>query len=46
MQRRTIKSFVLRTGRVSPRQQLALDQWLTAYLMPEPTAPWCLSINF
>lgn len=46
MQRRTIKSFVLRTGRVSPRQQQALDQWLSAYLMPEPLAPWCLSTAF
>ena len=46
MQQRTIKSFVLRTGRVSPRQQLGLDQWLTPYLLPEPTEPWCLSTAF
>lgn len=43
---RTIKSFVLRTGRVSNRQQLALDQWLADYLLPEPGEPWCLAKEF
>lgn len=46
MQRRTIKSFVLRTGRVSNRQQQALDNWLPDYAMPELGAPWCLSTVF
>jgi tRNA (guanine-N7-)-methyltransferase len=31
---RTIKSFVLRTGRISRRQQFALDNWLGDYLLP------------
>lgn len=42
MQRRTIKSFVLRTGRVSNRQQHALDHWLMDYVMPAPVKPWSL----
>ncbi len=46
MQRRTIKSFVLRTGRVSNRQQQGLDQWLTNYVMPEPVSPWSLETEF
>ena len=32
---RTIKSFVLRTGRVSHRQQHALDNWLKDYILPK-----------
>jgi tRNA (guanine-N7-)-methyltransferase len=40
MQRRTIKSFVLRAGRVSPRQQQGLDSWLKDFLLPEPPAVW------
>ncbi len=43
---RTIKSFVLRTGRVSNRQQLALDEWLADYVLPEPGELWCLSKEF
>ena len=43
---RTIKSFVLRTGRVSNRQQQALDNWLADYELPEPGALWCLSKEF
>lgn len=43
---RTIKSFVLRTGRVSNRQQLALDEWLADYLLPEPGEQWDLSKEF
>ena len=39
---RTIKSFVLRTGRVSNRQQQALDHWLTDYVLPEPGEIWSL----
>ena len=30
----TIKSFVLRAGRMSHRQQLALDEWLVEYELP------------
>ena len=43
---RGIKSFVLRAGRVSARQQQALDQGLTAYLLPPPGEPWCLATLF
>lgn len=43
---RTIKSFVVRAGRVSPRQQQGLDQWLTDYVMPSPLTRWCLSKAF
>lgn len=43
---RTIKSFVLRTGRVSNRQQHALDHWLADYLLPEPGTQWCFSTEF
>jgi len=32
--RRTIKSFVLRAGRMSPRQQQGIDLWLMDYLIP------------
>lgn len=46
MQRRTIKSFVLRTGRVSNRQQYALDHLLADYVMPEPVASWNLPAAF
>ncbi len=46
MQRRPIKSYVLRGGRVSPRQQQALEYWLSDYTMPEPSIPWCLSTAF
>jgi tRNA (guanine-N7-)-methyltransferase len=38
--RRTIKSFVLRTGRVSNRQQFALDNWLKDYELPIDGKPW------
>lgn len=43
---RTIKSYVLRTGRVSPRQQRGFDQWLNDYRLPEPPNPWCLDTMF
>ena len=43
---RTIKSFVLRTGRVSNRQQHALDHWLIDYILPEPGALWNLTDAF
>ena len=43
---RTIKSFVLRTGRVSNRQQQALDYWLSDYILPKPGALWNLPDEF
>ena len=43
---RTIKSFVVRAGRVSPRQQQGLDQWLSDYVMPSPLTRWSLSEAF
>ena len=46
MKHRAIKSFTLRTGRVSPRQQQGLDHWLADYVMPEPPTPWCLQQIF
>ena len=44
--KRAIKSFVLRAGRVSRRQQLALDEWLPEYQLPEPGQLWNLSTLF
>lgn len=43
---RTIKSFVLRGGRVSNRQQLALDHFLNDYELALPSTPWDLSAVF
>lgn len=43
---RTIKSFVLRAGRVSPRQQQALDEWLGNYALPTVSQPWDLTAAF
>lgn len=43
---RTIKSFVLRAGRMSPRQQMALSEGLAAYALPAPGALWDLPILF
>jgi tRNA (guanine-N7-)-methyltransferase len=43
---RTIKSFVLRTGRVSQRQQVALDEWLINYELPASETKWDLSAIF
>lgn len=42
----TIKSFVIRAGRVSNRQQLALNEWLVNYQLPESGAPWNLAEAF
>lgn len=42
--KRTIKSFVLRTGRVSPRQTQGLEQLLQHYQLP--LTPWDLSAVF
>ena len=43
---RRIKSFVLRAGRVSNRQQQALDQWLVGYALPAPGKLWDLVAEF
>jgi len=43
---RTIKSFVLRTGRVSNRQQQGLDNWLTDYALPQNETIWSLAAEF
>lgn len=37
---RTIKSFVMRTGRISNRQQFALDNWLKDYELPHDQRIW------
>ena len=44
--KRTIKSFVLRAGRMSPRQQQGIDQWLTDYALPLSCDPWDLTTIF
>lgn len=44
--RRTIKSYVLRTGRVSNRQQHGLDIWLKDYQLIPGDKPWSLSAEF
>lgn len=46
MQPRTIKSFVLRTGRISNRQQQGLDERLASYAMPKPDVLWDLEHEF
>lgn len=46
MTQRTIKSFVLRAGRVSSRQQQGLDHWLLDYTLPEPGKLWDLDAHF
>ncbi|KTD48503.1 tRNA (m7G46) methyltransferase, SAM-dependent [Legionella rubrilucens] len=38
--KRTIKSFVLRAGRTSNRQQQGLEQWLPAYELPFDGGMW------
>lgn len=43
---RKIKSYVLRAGRVSSRQQLGLDLWLKDYELPMENTPWDLSKQF
>jgi tRNA (guanine-N7-)-methyltransferase len=44
--KKAIKSFVLRAGRLSPRQQQGLEQWLGDYLLPPPDALWNLPALF
>lgn len=46
MMQRTIKSFVLRTGRVSNRQQYALDHWLADFVLPASGEAWDLASEF
>ncbi|WP_419420225.1 tRNA (guanosine(46)-N7)-methyltransferase TrmB [Legionella sp. D16C41] len=43
---RTIKSFVLRAGRISKRQQLALDNWLDQYLLIIDDKQWDFATIF
>lgn len=44
--KRDIKSFVLRAGRVSPRQQHALDHLLADFTLPMQLTPWCFAEVF
>jgi tRNA (guanine-N7-)-methyltransferase len=46
MIKKTIKSFVLRAGRVSPRQQFGLDEALLHYVLAVQPEPWCLNTIF
>lgn len=41
-----IKSYVLRQGRISHRQQIAYDQWLQDYKLPTDGCVWDLSSFF
>lgn len=43
---RTIKSFTLRAGRLSPRQARALSLYLPDYVLPMQEIPWCLNEIF
>ena len=43
---RQIKSYVLRAGRVSNRQQQGLDLWLKEYELLAEGKPWCLEAAF
>lgn len=43
---RTIKSYVLRAGRISNRQQQALEQWLSDYELVQTQSPWNLVESF
>lgn len=43
---RRIKSYVLRAGRLSPRQQKGLDLWLHDYELARTDKPWSLSKEF
>ncbi len=44
--RRVCKSFVLRAGRLSPRQKQGLEQWLPAYQLTLTDDPWDLAVSF
>lgn len=43
---RRIKSYVLRAGRVSNRQQQGLDDWLKEYALAMSGTPWELAAEF
>jgi len=43
---RAIKSFVLRAGRLSPRQKLGLERYLPEYQLTLADAPWDLDAMF
>jgi tRNA (guanine-N7-)-methyltransferase len=43
---RRIKSYVLRAGRVSNRQQQGLDLWIKNYELPMTGSPWNFSEEF
>lgn len=43
---RRIKSYVLRAGRVSNRQQQGLDLWLRDYELPISSGPWNIAQEF
>lgn len=43
---RVCKSFVLRAGRLSPRQKQGLEQWLTEYQLALTDNPWDLPASF
>lgn len=43
---RRIKSYVLRAGRVSNRQQQGLDLWFKDYELAISDTPWCFSKEF
>ncbi len=43
---RPIKSYVLRAGRISNRQQQGLEHWLQAFELRAGASPWCLSTQF
>lgn len=43
---REIKSYVLRAGRVSNRQQQGLDRWLSAYALPMRDSYWDFAVEF
>src|SRR3990167_2030312 len=44
--KKEIKSYVLRAGRISPRQQYALDHHLEKLTLPMQPTPWCLTEVF
>jgi len=44
--KRTIKSFVLRAGRISPRQQQGLTQYLKNYVLESSATPWNMTNIF
>jgi tRNA (guanine-N7-)-methyltransferase len=46
MMKQKIRSFVLRAGRISPRQQQALEQGLAHYELPMQDTPWSISDIF